>query len=165
MLRLLPHEDEAAQIQCQLFDYSLYEPEWGRIHLYEALSYVWGTSETPESIFIEGQELPITTNLHLALRRLRDRVLERIIWVDAIAIDQKNDRERGHQVQLMAKIYSRARCVVIWLGEFADDSDSALEEIRLVARGDLPVMDDEWIKASFLALLNRQWFRRIWVRI
>jgi hypothetical protein len=38
--RLLPHENRNAPIQCQLFDYSLQESD-KRMHLYDALSYVW----------------------------------------------------------------------------------------------------------------------------
>ena len=38
LLRLLPSKDESADIQCELFDYSLDE-SYGA-HLYEALSYV-----------------------------------------------------------------------------------------------------------------------------
>jgi hypothetical protein len=40
LLRLLPHENRNAPIQCQLFDYSLQE-SGKRMHLYDALSYVW----------------------------------------------------------------------------------------------------------------------------
>jgi hypothetical protein len=35
----------------------------------------------------------------------------------------------------MARIYAQANRVVVWLGEAADNSDQALEEIR-VARGE-----------------------------
>ena len=41
MIRLLPHEDRNARIECELSDYSLSEMGDGK-HLYEALSYVWG---------------------------------------------------------------------------------------------------------------------------
>jgi hypothetical protein len=55
--------------------------------------------------------------------------------------------------------------VIVWLGEAAADSDQALKEIRVAA-------DEESIRSShnegnqqaILALLQRKWFQRIWVR-
>ncbi|RYC79013.1 hypothetical protein BFJ63_vAg18107 [Fusarium oxysporum f. sp. narcissi] len=41
---------------------------------------------------------------------------DRILWIDAICIDQSNIRERGHQVVCMSQIYNRADRVLIWLG-------------------------------------------------
>ncbi|KAK3949482.1 hypothetical protein QBC32DRAFT_266659 [Pseudoneurospora amorphoporcata] len=54
----------------------------------------------------------------------------------------------------MAKIYAKASRVIVWLGEEAAGSDQALEEIRIAAEDN---------KAGILALLQRPWFRRIWV--
>jgi hypothetical protein len=109
--------------------------------------------------------LPVTTNLHAALSRLRDHSFERIIWVDAVCINQADLQERGHQVQSMAKIYRTANCVIIWLGETAKDSDRALEEIR-VAAGEESTnsLNSKASQQAILALLQRPWFRRIWVR-
>jgi hypothetical protein len=103
LLRLMPNEDETP-IQCQLFNYSLQESSKGT-HLYEALSYVWGSPETSKSISIDEHNLPVTENLHTALSRLQDRTIERIIWIDAVCINQKDDVEKAHQIQSMAKIY------------------------------------------------------------
>lgn len=48
-------------------------------------------------------------NCEAALRRLRnDRNGGRLLWVDAICIDQDNKKERGHQVGLMQDVYRRA---------------------------------------------------------
>ena len=37
----------------------------------------------------------------------------------------------------MAKIYGQANRVIVWLGEAADDSDRALEEIRVAAEDEV----------------------------
>jgi hypothetical protein len=166
LLRLMPHDDGTAPIQCQLLDYSL--QEWGKgTHLYEALSYVWGdaTKPLPNFIFIDTYHSPVTVNLHAALSRLRDRSFERIIWVDAICIDQNNSEERKQQVQLMAKIYSKAHRVIIWLGVAKDHSDKALEAIRIAAdKQSTNSSNNETIQQSIVKLLHRPWFQRIWVR-
>ncbi|KAJ8060060.1 hypothetical protein OCU04_011669 [Sclerotinia nivalis] len=133
LLRLMPHENENAEITCRLFVYPLHDSIRGGTHLYEALSYAWGGTDNSRSISVNGQNLIVRENLHAALSRLRDPVLERIIWIDAICINQEDPKERGHQVQLMAKIYSKACRVIIWLGEAADDSDRALKEIVIAA--------------------------------
>lgn len=97
---------------------------------FEAVSYAWGTgsfTETlniisnPGTVFTSGEHEVsgaghITRNVTSLLRCLRRRSETRILWVDAICINQANISERNDQVQQRRKIYSRARVVVIWLG-------------------------------------------------
>ena len=137
LLHLLPSEEENAPIECKLISYSL-RTVGGRKHLYEALSYVWSSEQKPEKIFIENKTLPITASLHTALIRLRDQALGRFLWIDAVCIDQGDDREKEHQIGIMAHIYSQASRTIVWPGEAADDSDRAIEDIQLAAR-DTPV--------------------------
>jgi Heterokaryon incompatibility protein (HET) len=126
--------------------------------------YAWGGSDKPLFISIKEHKLPVTVNLHTALSRLRDRSLTRIIWIDAVCINQDDPKERGDQVRLMAKIYSKANHVIVWLGDMADNSDQALEEIRAAAQKESPnSLNDKTLKQAILALLQRPWFRRIWV--
>ncbi|KAM3067160.1 hypothetical protein ACMFMG_011713 [Clarireedia jacksonii] len=112
LLRLLPNEDEAAPIHCELWNYSLQRLSL-RTHLYEALSYVWGDPDKTLSIYVDKNQFQVTVNLHTALSYLRDYSFERIIWVYAICIDQSNPEERKEQVQLIAKIYSNAHRVIV----------------------------------------------------
>jgi hypothetical protein len=86
--------------------------------IYEALSYAWG-----EPVFShEIREVPsdtilrLTVNLHDALQALRDEDTIRTLWADAIAINQLDLKEKGHQVALMGPIYRDAQRVVVWLG-------------------------------------------------
>ncbi|KAK1241087.1 hypothetical protein MKX08_001061 [Trichoderma sp. CBMAI-0020] len=90
---------------------------------FNALSYVWGTSTERLSITCNGEQFDVTENLDSALRHLRSEDNERILWIDAICINQKDDSERGYQVGLMKDIYRMANTVVIWLGEADADSD------------------------------------------
>jgi hypothetical protein len=59
-----------------------------------------------------------------ALRRLRPKDVGRILWIDTICIFQDDISERGDQVELMAKIYSHASGVFVWLGEAPQDIDT-----------------------------------------
>jgi hypothetical protein len=85
--------------------------------------------------------------------------------VDAVCIDQNNPKERNHQVQLMAKIYSKAHRVIVWLGMETEDIEGALENIRLAANEELTERSKkEMNQQTILNLLQRPWFQRIWVR-
>ena len=162
LLRLMPNKNDTADIRCKLFKYTLRESDKAT-HLYEALSYVWGGSDKPKSIFIDNRYLAVTLNLHAALLRLRDRDIPRTIWVDAVCINQEDKQEKEHQIQSMAKIYANASRVIVWLGERANNSDVALEAIRAAGKP-TNTSNKEMIQQAILPLLQRPWFRRIWVR-
>lgn len=163
LLRIIPDDNELAPVQCHLFSYPL--SQVGRsTHLYEALSYVWGDENITLPIYMGQHRLDVTENLHAALTYLRDRSLDRVIWVDAICINQENDEEKEIQIQLMASIYSGAYNVVVWLGQEADDSSQALEAIvRAGNSRELDFADNPTIQQAVIKLLQRKWFRRIWV--
>lgn len=129
LLRLLPGKDKLENVQCELFEYTLRESS-ATSHLYEALSYVWGSEENPKFITVDDQKLAVTQNLYVVLLRLRDDNIPRIIWVDAVCINQANAKEKEHQILLLPAIYAKANRVVVWLGEACNDSDKALEAIR-----------------------------------
>ena len=83
---------------------------------YEALSYTWGAPEPTSTILLNGTPMAIGPNLHDALLALRRDHKPRLIWADAICIDQSNLAERERQVRFMDSIYTRAARVLIWLG-------------------------------------------------
>lgn len=158
LLRLLPDQDKQSQIQCQLFEFALLNSH--STCPYEALSYVWGFDNKPCSVTVNSGDLRIGSNLHAALSSLRHSTLERIIWIDALCINQDDMTEKGQQVQSMAKIYAKANCVIVWLGEAADESDRALLEICGAAVESPTNQEDP---QKIFSLLSRPWFQRIWV--
>ncbi|KAH6708816.1 heterokaryon incompatibility protein-domain-containing protein [Leptodontidium sp. MPI-SDFR-AT-0119] len=88
---------------------------------YEALSYVWGDTSDRQNIELNGVTFPVTANLYMALQFLRIPSGIRILWVDAICINQDDVEERNNQVGLMSSIYSSAWRVLCWLGDSKDD--------------------------------------------
>ncbi|KAI1758563.1 HET-domain-containing protein [Hypoxylon sp. FL1150] len=84
---------------------------------YEALSYVWGDANKRRPISVDGQHFEVAENLYLALRRLRRAASPRVMWIDAICINQKDDKEKSTQVGMMGRIYSNCQKAVLWLGE------------------------------------------------
>lgn len=121
LLRLLPSQDKSDRSCIELTEVSL-----EKAMPYEALSYTWGTYSDNEPIHCDGETLRVTPNFEAALRQLRLPDKGRLLWIDAICIDQKCIEERNQQVRIMGSIYQNARCVLIWLGEWTTDSDLAL---------------------------------------
>ena len=72
------------------------------------LSYISSRSSPRRRRSDELKEaFPITTNLALLLRHLRHPIVPRILWIDAICINQTDNDERSWQVRLMAYIYKQ----------------------------------------------------------
>lgn len=189
LVRLLPGSD-SDQITCELFQAFLNQED--DIIPYEALSYTWGSAEAPKHIIVNGKILVVTKNLHQALQQLRREVHDRILWIDAICIDQKNEKERGHQVQQMGEIYKQADCVLFYLGESNLEVDTFMDTLDMMRKLSLNypcrnwILDDNrwevvWMSAvqavlgspsilkiaglqqGYQDLLKRSWFRRVWI--
>ncbi|KAK0741809.1 heterokaryon incompatibility protein-domain-containing protein [Apiosordaria backusii] len=102
------------QIHCELLETYIRDSEGIP---YEALSYTWGGTDRQGFIVVDHTSIvQVTGNLYTALVNLRHQHSDRLLWIDAICIDQNNDRERGHQVGQMRKIYENAEEVMVWLG-------------------------------------------------
>lgn len=143
------------------------------------------------SIICNGGIMKVTGNLRDALYMLANAVslpqMPRIpsyYWIDALCIDQRNIPERNSQVARMADIYTKADGVVVWLGkedEFTVDALATIQAISAIPESDWPLVpytsfyDPDMGQSSycprltfynwlgFIALINRPWFRRVWV--
>ncbi|KXX75522.1 Heterokaryon incompatibility protein 6, OR allele [Madurella mycetomatis] len=120
LVTLLPSSDRASGIQCHLRHYSL-----DRAPPYEALSYTWGSKSFPLHMRLNNGVLEITRNLGEALRHLRSPTKSRILWIDAVCINQNDLAERNAQVRRMCDIYRKATEVVVWLGVETKTSPAA----------------------------------------
>ena len=104
-------------LQCHLFEVRL--DDWP---LYEAVSYTWGDPSDKSVLDCNSKTISVPRNLVEGLRMLRRTDRLRILWADAVCINQKDMEERGSQVGLMARIFSEASRVLVWLGH----GDSAM---------------------------------------
>src|SRR3569833_3188424 len=136
--------------------------EIGKFPDYHTISYTWaderGDTDKNSAIHLDGAVLAITRNCHTALRRVRRQVSAIRLWIDAVCIDQDNISERGHQVNLMPKVYARARSVYVYLGESSDGSDAVIGFLG----GDQRSFSAA-TRAGFQKLVRRRYFSRIWV--
>lgn len=141
---------------------------------YEALSYTWGNPRAVCEIFCKDSRsgitcsMAVTANCYDALKSLRLPGATRILWIDAICINQDDIQERGAQVAMMRSIYSNASRVVVYLGESDDESESVLQYAhdqhesvdfpRTTGVSVPPPSAEAWRK-----FCSRPWFTRTWV--
>lgn len=118
---------------------------------YEALSYTWGKPDVVKAIELNGAQVNIRENLWSALVNLRDAREERVLWIDAICINQADVEERNRQVQLMAYIFSRAKEVIVWLGP--TEPNQLIEREMAEAPMLRPVKE----------LCTRPYWKRVWI--
>ncbi|KAF4445231.1 heterokaryon incompatibility [Fusarium acutatum] len=155
---------------------------------YEALSYSWGSQSTPREITIDGKILSITESLYEALWHLRRPDEDRMLWVDALCIDQNNINERGHQVNHMGEIYKKADRVIIWLGYVSGDAvklksgiDMFEKNLPLNAFSQWSQEDIRWkqtwkeveaglgefcqeeLANGLQTFMEKPWFSRVWI--
>ncbi|EON65145.1 hypothetical protein W97_04382 [Coniosporium apollinis CBS 100218] len=192
-IRLLELHPGAGDIVC-----SLHTVDLDTAPPYDALSYTWGDARPPLlqsvapqlysrrfPISCNGCLLEVTANLYHALQRLVaiDRArprweniyLQRLIWIDAICINQEDDAEKSTQVAMMEDIYKRASLVVCWLGQEDRYTEPALRLANYLAQ--IPsenygqysglglnhsgIPSNDW--EALVALFRRPCFRRAWI--
>ncbi|KAF2675322.1 hypothetical protein BT63DRAFT_34385 [Microthyrium microscopicum] len=109
--------------------------------VFDAVSYVWGKRIDQGKIFCKRTsgdgygEIRLTANGEDALKRFQYRTKSRLLWIDAVTINQKSDKERNHQVAIMSQVYSVARSVLVWLpsdDEWASDRFTSHNVQRLL---------------------------------
>lgn len=89
---------------------------------YEVLSYVWGNETVTNRISVDGTSIPVTVNLFDFLHSLRLPDKNRLLWADAVCIDQNSAQEKSQQISLMRQIYRQANAAHVWFGPFSPDT-------------------------------------------
>jgi hypothetical protein len=110
ILHLLPGVGDE-DIRCELVNTSLNEKP-----RYEAISYTWVSSSNLQKIILNGTACLRRHNLLECLHALRHPINIRVLFVDALCINQANVLEKSSQVALMSQIYRSAFRTLIWLG-------------------------------------------------
>lgn len=150
---------------------------------YEALSYVWGPHPSNSIVTVKGQELSIRTSLYEFLAVLRDETHGRLVYADAICINQADSREKESQVQMMGRIFQGARLVLSYLGPGDDGTDAVLRGSSKVRTDDYTITKEDnsegergfWregifeeaefdiLKPAMVDLVNRDYWKRAWI--
>lgn len=165
---------------------------------YTALSYCWGRDVgtlyiTQSDSALEGEapleeSLTVPGSLLSFLARSQPKTGTHAFWIDAICINQRNDREKSLQVPKMRDIYLRANRTLCWLGPEADGSTEALTYIealnksfrRKLAEAGLDTLTKDEVELgipsfefkvrlgdrqleAICKILERPWFERAWI--
>lgn len=94
-------------------------------------------------------------------------------WIDALCINQADLDERSSQVRIMPDIYTKASCVIVWLGMPTGKPDDLKDIIRSVSKKDkqLKELEDQWLVPLrdsredlqvVFGYFTRAWFTRAW---
>ncbi|KAF4334019.1 polyketide synthase [Fusarium beomiforme] len=108
--------------------------------------------------------LLITPSLFHALHRFRMKEEPRILWADAVCINQSDSAEKANQVAMMRDIYASAVRTLVYLGREANGSEIVGNLLlrHIFEEYGLPEPDHPDWKA-LAKLWGRPWFRRVWV--
>ncbi|KAK0747007.1 heterokaryon incompatibility protein-domain-containing protein [Schizothecium vesticola] len=180
-LRLLlvwPPSDNEDPIHCSLIH--------GRLGFgieYDAVSYTWadetGNDSKSKTVFINNLALHVTATCEAVLKRARLNSTAKVLWIDAVCINQADTNERGHQVRLMPDIYSHAKNVLIFPGEATDKESRGLYYLPELERFLSPLatgslnqgdQDDQpgldiltTVQHTIEHLFSRRYFTRVWI--
>ncbi|KAF2173837.1 hypothetical protein M409DRAFT_62078 [Zasmidium cellare ATCC 36951] len=143
----LPDTPLEAQLKRQSLDAAEDDRDHGQAasedNGFEAISYCWGNELSEQHLHLTNRSsLALTLSLYSALQAFRHTNQPRHLWVDAVCINQDDVVERSSQVQMMGRIYAKARRVLVWLGPCLPDGTETIAFVTLtapiVARGDRP---------------------------
>jgi hypothetical protein len=158
---------------------------------YQAISYAWGDLEQQAQVYCDSHSITVARSLVTALQYFRSRYETTVLWADGVCINQFDELEKGHQVDLMGCLFSKATQVLVWLGEdLYLDAAIAREYIQSVnsharkecqrwieqplmraARPNIsaialshPFITDHYARRSVERLLSNPFFSRLWVQ-
>ncbi|KAH3984561.1 hypothetical protein HBH98_158910 [Parastagonospora nodorum] len=145
---------------------------------YECTSYSWATDDGDDSLccpIYVGKFWDVqlqTKNCFAMLRFLHPWRGIRILWVDAVCINQRNTEEREAQVSKMRSIYDHCSRTVVYLGEDLVTSSRRfptslpLDTLGKVDSRTLPFPAGHRLYGTNYTLrdlLSRRYFSRLWI--
>jgi len=134
---------------------------------YEAISYTWGQPILKFALHVDdGTQVFVTENLDRALRYLRRTDRDRLLWADAVSINQADNEEKALQIPLMVQIFRGARSVMAWLDPGGDTTveQKGMRELDRLSR--VSVFTTGYLTESLSEILrffNLPWFNRLWI--
>jgi hypothetical protein len=124
-------------INCTLFEVSKDTKT-----LYEAISYTWGDASQQNNIRVNGRRLSIPRSVYKNLETRSSMWRPRILWIDSICINQRDESEKVGQIKLMGQIYKEAYQVSICM-QPPNNSQWATRQASMIPTSDLPISTSE----------------------
>jgi hypothetical protein len=126
VLKVAPANGDSI-VECTMKHISLLDEP---VPAYETISYCWGPSRAPSELRLNGHSTLVPASSEAALRRMRLSDQPRVLWIDAICIDQSSTEERNAQVAIMSTIYRAGRHNLVYLGEDDGLADRGVKAIQ-----------------------------------
>lgn len=137
----------------------------------------------------DAKTFKLRSNLVSIFEHLRRPHTTRMLWVDAICLDQGDKAEKAREIKKMGEIYASARNVVIWLGCGSQQAERGWQFISYLGRQihwdtkkrqltHVPGCDQTWknwdekafqvpitpeIWHAIEKVVSCGWFRRVWI--
>lgn len=146
---------------------------------FEALSYRWGFGSEDDNlqyrtILVDGKTLRVPKSAWELLHARSSLYHDRIVWIDAICINQKDLEEKASQIPLMDRIYSKSQRTIVWPGDRFDSGMASRMLLRLyITNYMFQAKDEEFLLffeyeivrpgwRAMIALFENPYFTRIW---
>ncbi|KAH7090442.1 heterokaryon incompatibility protein-domain-containing protein [Paraphoma chrysanthemicola] len=172
LLRRLPSRDNILHFSLETFSLRAAPPFW-------AFSYVWGDPKKTSRIVVNNHNFHATENLVAALTTHVHDILElradlphhshfqaQHLWADAVCINQRDEKERAHQVSRMRDIYQKG-IVCIYLNTSDRDAyksvHDALQRLSETSAGDSTPRISPDMRYELLQFFSKDWFHRMWM--
>jgi hypothetical protein len=118
---------------------------------------------------VDDQSFRVWSGQADALVALRKPDSVRLIWIDAICINQADLHEKAHQVSIMTRIYEKAKSVAVYLGKPTEKTAEAMRALRHFTETRNESNEPPWsyvplpeAEDTLRDILKRPWFTRIW---
>lgn len=127
------------------------------------MSYTWGDRNYTGTIHIVNLdlEITITQNGIEALQDLLDTSKIRVVWMDAVCINQKDEIEKAAQISMMGHLYFFAESCVACVGR----KDTVSSNVFQMVNSDEKYRSEPLVTKKLLvnSFMKRPWFKRLWV--
>ncbi|KAI1335731.1 heterokaryon incompatibility protein-domain-containing protein [Xylariaceae sp. FL0016] len=168
LLKVFPR-DSGEEVYCEIVYHLL-----PKMVDYHAISYTWGDTTEKTTMAVNGKAMVVPRKVAEMLRALRHDWKPVLLWIDFVCINQNDNDEKSHEIQLMRHVYHRAMSVIVWLDPLPD-SIVAIEVLVEMARniqfGGMTASQGQQIygqveqRARVLSLarfLANDYFNRLW---
>jgi hypothetical protein len=162
LVTLHPSSDRNSLICCSIRETTLEECHHDTIDHFTAVSYVWGDRDDRTTISLNGAKFEVTKSLWEALRDIRDESRGRLMWIDAICINQVDNLEKSMQVAEMWNVYHTADHTLIYLGPTPSYWHKWAGWMRKRKQIGIPYKTLESSYTEVEHFMTHQWFRRVW---
>ena len=128
---------------------------------YVAISHRWGQESASKTMSCNGHLLMVKPSLVECILDVSIFTQIEWFWLDAICINQNDEKEKATQVSMLWKLFGDAESVMVYLGEADGYTKIAAAAFRQCAELRLTQIPDAKLHA-ITTIWQKPWFSRLW---